>query len=85
MENNIIKNITESLYNFSTIYSEGFTNGEIDQFLKKEVPSVTIVEVNSSLIGSTYVIINGEPVTYKHDLLSAIFACIRIKEILFKK
>ena len=67
--------IKEKVYNFKTKYNEGFTQFEISLLLK-EIPNIDLKKFNDSLLGSTYIIIDGQDITYKYDILNAIYYSI---------
>jgi hypothetical protein len=65
------KSVFDIVYNYPTKYREGFTNSEIEEVLKN-FPNLNSDFYNKALLGTTYIMIDDEAITYHCDIENAI-------------
>lgn len=63
--------IRDEVYNFKTKHKEGFTSDELEELISR-YPDINMDKYNDAMMGNTYMIKDGESVTYHCDVLTAI-------------
>lgn len=69
------KELQETIYSYPTKNPEGFTDSEVLD-LSRKFKNINHSKLANSLNGNTCLFIDGEIVTYRHDVLLAICSTI---------
>ena len=74
------KQIQKLIYNYPTMYAEGFTNKEVKDLASK-IPNINMKKVNNSLYCNTCIKIGNELINYHHDVLLAITCGVQNRDV----
>jgi hypothetical protein len=74
------KQIQKLVYNYPTMYAEGFTNKEVKDLASK-IPNINMKKVNNSLYCNTCIKIENELINYHHDVLLAITCGVQNRDV----
>lgn len=75
-----VVSISETIKNYKTKNKIGFLNEEMAELLKS-LPQITSNQFNKTLGKITCMIINGQPIVYRHDVEKAIICCFEKRGI----
>ena len=73
--------IQDKVYSFPTKHQDGFTIEEMTELLK-DFEGINMDAFNNALVGNTCLLIENEIVTYRCDLLTAIYCGMNNREVL---
>ena len=63
--------LKDKVYNFPTKYEQGFIQSEIEKILE-DSPEINMDKFNDALRGNTFMVIDGNIITYHCDILHAL-------------